>query len=537
MLRDIILLSGPVACGKSTLAADLEKRFDVTRIRTREIIKVLKPRVRNERASLQRAGDRLDSETNGEWISSYVQKEILTLKPNHGILIDSVRITKQVEAFRRAFGRRVIHIHLTASDAELKRRYQLRIEKQSSGIEEALSFEDLRRNKTERQVYLLANDADIIIDTEKCRPEDIVIRAASHLGFYGRAYERLVDVLVGGGYGSEGKGQIVSYLAAEYDVLMRVGGPNAGHKVWMEPTPYAFHSLPSGALHSDAKLLIGPGAVINVDILRREINECEVDIDRLAVDPQCMVIEQEDIDWERKTIEHSIGSTAQGVGHATARRILGRHGGVRLAKDIADLKPYVRSTREALDWAFYRGERVLLEGTQGTGLSLYHGEYPYVTSRDSSVGGCLAEAGIAPGRVRKIVLVTRTYPIRVQNPEGGTSGNMGIEIDWDTVAARSGLDPAELRHYEITTTTKRSRRVAEFNWELLRTAASINAPTDIALTFVDYLNKANQNAQRFDQLDIPTIRFIEEVERVAAAPVSLISNGFGPRTVMDRRSW
>ncbi len=85
--------------------------------------------------------------------------------------------------------------------------------------------------------------------------------------------------------------------------------------------------------------------------------------------------------------------------------------------------------------------------------------------------------------------------------------------------------------------SKKRRRVGEFDWELLRRAAKINGATDIALTFVDYLDIKNRNARRFDQLRPDTIRFIEEVERVAGAPVSLISTRFHVRSVIDRRSW
>jgi adenylosuccinate synthase len=88
---------------------------------------------------------------------------------------------------------------------------------------------------------------------------------------------------------------------------------------------------------------------------------------------------------------------------------------------------------------------------------------------------------------------------------------------------------AELKGAELTTTTKLQRRVAEFDWNLLRVAATINAPTDIALTFVDYLAKLNTNARRFEQLTPDTIRFIEEVENVASCPVSLISTRFHTR--------
>jgi adenylosuccinate synthase len=170
-------------------------------------------------------------------------------------------------------------------------------------------------------------------------------------------------------------------------------------------------------------------------------------------------------------------------------------------------------------------------------LSLHHGFYPHVTSRDTTVAGCLAEAGISPSRVRKVILVCRTYPIRVQSPKDGDSGPMSQEVDWKTIAQRSGIPLAELRRTERTSTTKRKRRVAEFDWVLLRKSASLNAPTDIALTFADYLNIANRNASRFEQLDITTIRFIEEIERVAAAPVSLISTRFHSRAIVDRRAW
>ena len=135
------------------------------------------------------------------------------------------------------------------------------------------------------------------------------------------------------------------------------------------------------------------------------------------------------------------------------------------------------------------------KGTQGAGLSLYHGKYPYVTSRDTSVAGCLSEAGIPPSRVRRVVMVCRTYPIRVESPKSSTSGPMGTEINWKTVSKRSGIPRSQLEDKEKTSTTHRRRRVAEFDWELLRRASALNGPTDVALAFADYLNRENENAQ------------------------------------------
>jgi adenylosuccinate synthase len=206
---------------------------------------------------------------------------------------------------------------------------------------------------------------------------------------------------------------------------------------------------------------------------------------------------------------------------------------VRLAKEFPQLKPYIRESQVILEKAFVRGERVLLEGTQGTSLSLHHGLYPWVTSRDTTVPGCLADAGIASTRVRRVIMVCRTYPIRV----GGPSGHMALEISYEELAKRSGIDITELKKTETTTTTRKQRRLAEFDWEQLHRSTILNGPTDIALTFVDYISKANRDAFRFDQLTHQTVRFIEEVERVSGVPVSLISTKFNRRNVIDRRSW
>jgi adenylosuccinate synthase len=114
---------------------------------------------------------------------------------------------------------------------------------------------------------------------------------------------------------------------------------------------------------------------------------------------------------------------------------------------------------------------------------------------------------------------------------------MGIEIDWKVVSKRSGIPLRQLEDTEKTSTTHRRRRVAEFDWELLRRASALNGPTDIALAFADYLNRKNEDARRFEQLDTPTINFIEELQRVAAAPVSLVSTRFDFRSIIDRRAW
>ena len=114
---------------------------------------------------------------------------------------------------------------------------------------------------------------------------------------------------------------------------------------------------------------------------------------------------------------------------ASARKMTGRSDykdgkGLFLASDVPDLQPYIGSARKILAEAGVKRHRILLEGTQGTSLSLHHGRYPHVTTRDTTVSGCLADAGISPSNVRKIIMVCRTFPIRV----GGPSGPMDYEV-------------------------------------------------------------------------------------------------------------
>jgi adenylosuccinate synthase len=530
MNRLVVLLSGPVASGKSRLALALVERHGMALVKTRRLLEEAVPGAAGDRARLQRAGDRLDRATGGRWVLDALSRVLRETPEDQPVVVDCVRTEAQIDAVRQGYGRSVVHIHVRAPLEVLGQRYEQR----RGRIKELPTYGDLRRNRTEKRIDELARFADIVIDTDRTTEADVLIRVAGHLGLFGRSYDRLVDVLIGGEYGSEGKGHVASYLAPEYEYLVRVGGPNAGHTVYEEPEPYTFHHLPSGTRNSEAKLVIGPGAVLNVAKLLEEMNECGVGTERLYIDPHAIAITQDDIELEMKLLRGSIGSTGQGVGAATARRVMrGALGDVTLARDIHELGPFIRPTLDVLEQAFAAGMRVFLEGTQGTGLSLYHGPYPYVTSRDTTVSGCLADAGIAPSRVRKVIMVCRTHPIRV----AGNSGPMSREISWADVSRRSGIPLEELEASEITSTTHRRRRVGEFDWALLRRAASLNGPTDIALTFADHLSIENRNARRFDQLTEPTIRMIEEIERVTAAPVSLITTRFHSRSIIDRRAW
>jgi len=538
----VVALSGPVGAGKSTLANHIASAFGGTLIRTQDLMleaaERAGTRLRHERRALQQYGEQLDRESDQQWVAEGVGRRMSETDTRPSLLVvDAVRTVRQVDALRNLYPGAVRHIHVHAPLPVLDLRYAAR---SNSGVTELASYAEVAANSTEAQVSNLAQDADVSIDTHRCTERDVLARAIAALSLNPSRETRLVDVFIGGQYGSEGKGNVAFHLAGEYDVLMRVGGPNAGHKVPTTPV-YTHRSLPSGTqANREAHLLIGPGATLDLDVLLDEIAECGVRADRLTIDPQAMIIERADIEAERALVS-TIASTGRGGGAAAARRIMGRHGEssppVRLARDVGVLRPFVRPSATVLEEAFRTRKRVMLEGTQGTLLSLFHGFYPWVTSRDTTTAACLSEAGIGPHRLRKVVMVVRTYPIRVGSPREADSGVMSQEISWEEIAQRADLDVDQLRERERGSVTNTERRVAEFDWSLLRRAGELNGVTDIALTFADYLHKDNDQARRFDQLSADTIQFVEEVARVGGAPVSLVSTGFNDRPLIDRREW
>lgn len=552
-MRRIVLLSGHLCTGKSELARSLEVEFGYHIVKSSEILKGIASSrgAEQDRMALQKLGDEMDQETEGRWLHEHVLDLCKGLGLDAQVVLDNVRTKEQLEHFRTSSDFEAAHVHLYVADvSETERRWKARV---SSGAGVEAAYPDADLLKDVEDINYFKGDADVRIETGRSDNQDTLVRVAARLGLYSPPDLRCVDVIVGGQYGSEGKGNIAAYLANEYDVLVRVGGPNAGHTVVSRSGEYVYHQLPSGSRDCNARILLGPGMTLNVEQLLSEIQDCGIGEDRLFIDPQAMIIEEADREAE-KEIVNGIGSTGQGGGAAAARRITDRiEGKVRLARDVPELARYVGvepsyrgSTTQRLEEAYRAGHSILLEGTQGSGLSLYHGEYPYVTSRDTNVAGCLAEAGISPARVRRILVVVRVTPIRVGNPNAEhISGHIKHETDFKTVAAEAKLPSEELERYEITSTTKRNRRVGWFSWEQFRKTCALNAPTDIVLTFADYIVGTNRDARRFDQLSTDTLRFVEELERIAHAPVSLISTRFPReenarldlRNIIDRRDW
>jgi adenylosuccinate synthase len=202
---------------------------------------------------------------------------------------------------------------------------------------------------------------------------------------------------------------------------------------------------------------------------------------------------------------------------------------VHLARDCGALQPYLGDVAGITNEIIARGGRVLLEGTQGFGLSLHHGTYPFVTSRDTTAGTLCGDAGVSPSLLDEIILVVRTYPIRV----AGNSGPLYDEITWQEVT-RAAHSPKPL--IERTTVTKNVRRVGRFDLELVKRAVLINPPTQIALTFIDYIDHANAGKRHYDELTATAKRFIAMLERELGIPVTLISTGAHTAEMIDLRT-
>jgi adenylosuccinate synthase len=541
--RKIILaLSGEICTGKTTLSNRLQEFYGFKPCKTKEGIRIQSRKILKrsdpDRKDLQSVGEKLDKKTNGRWVLDFFQEQYSsTFEQDDYFVIDSIRIIDQIKYLREAYSYIVFHVHLEADPNSLRDRYLSRYGLQGEDLQNIRNkYLEYKMDPTEMQVTHLREDADLVINTDKCTEHDVFIRVSSFLRLLPPIHTPLVDVIIGGQFGSEGKGQVSAHLAPEYDCLIRVGGPNAGHTVYEKPNKHVFHMLPSGSYRNQqAKIIIGPGSVFNLEKILEEIGRYDIEPDRLVIDENSTVISEEDIKNEMD-IRHIISSTGQGVGFATANNIIARLRGVsdHKARHFKEIEQYIGSATAELEKLYRRNEKILVEGTQGSGLSLFHGLYPHVTSRDTNVSGILSETGISPKRVRKVIMVTRTYPIRV----GGTSGGfVSRELTWETIAERSGKDIDELRTREITTTTARDRRVAEFSWTMFRRACELNSPTDIALTFTDYLSSKNEKARRYDQLTSETRQMIEELERCSGVKVSLIGTCFDYRAIIDRRYW
>jgi len=331
----------------------------------------------------------------------------------------------------------------------------------------------------------------------------------------------MLDIVVGGFYGDEGKGKVVSYLALRDNpkLAVRTGGINAGHTVVYQGRSWKIRIIPSAFVNKSTRLAIAPGSVTSLEVLFSEIENTNSQ-DRIIVDYRTAIITKSEVEEERRDeyLMKVIGSTGQGVGYAEAKRVLRK---LKLAKDYEELKGLLGNVPLLTIEEIEKGNKVLVEGTQGYGLSLYHGEYPYVTSRNTTSSGVLSELGIGPKYVKDVIVVFKSFTTRV----GG--GSLEGELP-EEEAEKLGL-------VEIATVTGRKRRVAPFNINLAREAVKVNSATQVAITKLDSLFKECKGVREFSKLSQQAKAWIDHIESILKVPITLIGTGEDSLDIIDLR--
>ena len=326
-------------------------------------------------------------------------------------------------------------------------------------------------------------------------------------------------VLVDGSFGSTGKGLLANYMtnfaAGKVNVVTTNAAPNSGHSAWIGDDLVITRQVPvmSVALKrmgQDTLTYINAGAMIDPKILSNEM--LWLDYNRVAIHPCAAIITEDDANEEKSTIEKNIASTGKGGGAALAHKI--RRDQYSIARNL--YLTFLPSDRESWDnfWNWNR-DVVFVEVSQGHSLGVNSASfYPYTTSRECGVAQALSDARIPPQMLKKVVMTCRTYPIRV----GNTEGHSGFcypdqrELQWADI----GVEP------ELTTVTKRVRRV--FTWSRIqfREAVANNHPDVIFLNFAQYLGTHGLEHV------IRDIR--EDYEKVTGKELRNLLLGFGPRS-------
>lgn len=314
------------------------------------------------------------------------------------------------------------------------------------------------------------------------------------------------SVLIDGQFGSTGKGLAAAYQVEHIDnnephvnwnfvVCTTNAAPNAGHTTVLPNGKkfVTFHMPTMGVMKEQAVIYLNAGAIIDLDMLRDEINDLGIDARRVIVHPNAAVITQDDKDYEKNKESGAtkIASTQKGVGRALARKIM-REGVT--AKDVHKQLEAMKVTVNKLDLneMMERNFAVSIETPQGMGLSLNNGFHPHCTSREVSVAQSLSDAGVHPSYLNQTLMTARTHPIRVGNiidEDGKQIGYSGgvypdqYELDWSSFP---NVEP------ERTTVTKRVRRIFTFSATQYKESIARLRPDIVHLGFCDYLRDVKE---------------------------------------------
>ncbi len=321
----------------------------------------------------------------------------------------------------------------------------------------------------------------------------------------------IVDAL----WGDSGKGKTCAHLARSLDASMAVRagvGTNAGASVTLEDgTLVQARQLPTGWLNPGTRVAVGSGVLVDPVVFAGEVERFGL-AGRAVVDGRCAVITPEHIAAERADVHlaSTVGSTCTGNGFARSDFVLRR---ATQAHDVPELAEYVADVAHEVNTRAAAGETVLVEGSQGTLLSLaFSDDYPCTTSGNCTAAAAMDDVGLNWQLVEEVVLVVKAMPSRVGE------GPLPFEITAEQAEAR-GIA-------ETGVVTGRPRRKADrIDLDLLRYSAMLNGPTQIALTFIDHVDSGLKGARSASALTPEVRELIRDVEEATGAPVTLLDTG------------
>jgi adenylosuccinate synthase len=331
-----------------------------------------------------------------------------------------------------------------------------------------------------------------------------------------------VTAVLGSQWGDEGKGKIVDILGPQFAVCARYnGGANAGHTIVVGKQKFAFHLMPSGILNPKCECLIGHGCVVHIQTLFNELKSLDsngVDYKgRIFISDRAHIVLDLHMkvdglnEEELATNKEQIGTTRKGIGPSYCEKM--NRSGIRV-DDLRNMKLFrdkltsiVKSAKkrfpslqvdidalvkeyeelaaklepmivDGIHWINERhsqGKTIMIEGANAAMLDIDFGTYPYVTSSNPTVGGCITGLGISAKKIGDVIGVVKAYTTRVGE------GPFPTEL-LDDIGAKLRKDGAE-----FGTTTGRPRRCGWLDTVILKYSTLINGYTALNLTKLDIL--------------------------------------------------
>lgn len=316
-------------------------------------------------------------------------------------------------------------------------------------------------------------------------------------------------------WGDSGKGKISAYLAKARNAayVVRCGtGTNAGHSLNFGKDLVKVNQLPLGGLGNyKSQIRIGSGVVVDPKVFLREVKEYHLE-NRTKIDFRCAIIEPryKRAEENDSNLSKKIGSTKTGTGFARAEFIMRR---ARQARDVKELKGFTSDVAKEINDACQEKKTVILEGSQGTFLSLaLSPDYPFTTSDNCTTLALADDAGLNWKYIKDVVMIVKAVPSRVGE------GPMPFEL------SREEIEKRGIQEYGVTTGRPR-RKASGIDWNLLKYATMLNGPTEIVLTFCDHLDPEVKGVRISRDLTPKVKQLIKKVEEVTEAPVTLVETG------------